>query len=319
MSEKRGPGRPPNSSNKKSLNRDGILSEPSTTEEIPPLQRVMELYYDNPMIIKKIFGLYKHMKSQNISIFFMTDRVVFLSTNFGGCNYIHSEILCDRVNGYYVEEPFTIGLDCNKIQSVINKINKDYQSITFWCNREEKEVKLNITLYQDKLDNEITSKVILEKPQITDLSKIDEQIAQENTYPISFVLSALDFKKKITDANNLGPIIRIEKNGDDPLTFITEHNSNNGTDTDVFKNDDKISLCSKISSDELFSTSVYLSTLKPLAGALISDELKISVDKYHSIIFTAYMERTVENKNIQLDTETCVVRVLNPVIDYRKK
>jgi hypothetical protein len=193
-----------------------------------------------------------------------------------------------------------------------NRLSWDYQSITFWCNREEREVKLNITLYKDKLDNEITSKVVLEKPSDIDIGWVDKCIAMESEYPISFILESKTFKKKVTDAAGLGPKLRIEKNGSDgPLTFVTEYDDSAGVDNDVFNNAVLIALESTIDDTDLFSTTVYLNNLKPLAGALVSDELKISANKYDPLIFTALLDCTGK------DTETCVIRVLTPVIDNR--
>lgn len=315
--EKRGPGRPPKGGDG-TLDRRGIVSAPSVKEEIPGLQRIVEFYYDNPMIIKKVFGLYKQMNSEKISIFFTPDRVVFLSTNHGTTNYIHSEIVCKRVNAYYLEAPFTIGLDCNKIQKIMDKIDKDYQSITFWCNRDDLGVRLNISLYKAKLDNETTSKIVLEKPQFTELAEVERKLADEKNYPISFILDSKVFKKKISDANNLGPTLRIEKNGEDPLTFVTVH-SNDGTDYDVFKSSGAIGLQSTVGKDDFFSTSVCLNTIKPLAAALIADDLKISIDTYNPMIFTALLERQVEDKAYKVDSQTCLIRVLSPVIDFRTK
>jgi hypothetical protein len=49
------------------------------------------------------------MNSQKLNIYFMEDRIVFLANDFGGKNVIYSEILCERANRYYLEEPFIVG------------------------------------------------------------------------------------------------------------------------------------------------------------------------------------------------------------------
>jgi hypothetical protein len=95
------------------------------------------------------------------------------------------------------------------------------------------------------------------------------------------------------------------------LTFVTEYDDSAGVDNDVFNNAVLIALESTIDDTDLFSTTVYLNNLKPLAGALVSDELKISANKYDPLIFTALLDCTGK------DTETCVIRVLTPVIDNR--
>jgi hypothetical protein len=52
----KGPGRPPKVSQRAALSRIGVMEAPTVEEEVPQLQRVMELYYDSPLIIKKILG-----------------------------------------------------------------------------------------------------------------------------------------------------------------------------------------------------------------------------------------------------------------------
>jgi hypothetical protein len=304
-SKNRGPGRPPLRS-KTQLTRNGIVDEPSKLENIPQLQRVVEFYYDNPLSIKKIFGLFKHMNSKKVNIYFQEEKIVFIATDFKGENDIHIEILCSEVNSYYIEEPFTVGLNLSNIKNVMNKITKDFQSITIWCNRDERGAKLNIELFNHKLNNPTTSRINLQNPDsVLSLETIEEKLNNLDNYPIKFELESKIFKKKITDALGLGPKLRIEKDGDEPLTLITDHSEGVGTDDDVFNDPETIALESNIGND-MFSTTVYLSKLKALASALISDKIKIAVDKYDPIIFTA-----------TLDTDVSFVHVLTPVIDFR--
>src|SRR5690349_13498498 len=124
-SKKRGPGRPPKKAAKTVIPREGILEAPRTkdhVEDIPQLNVVMEYYYDNPTIIKKTFGLFKHMDSKKVNLYFRKDKIICLAKDFKENNHIYVELMCERVNGYYIEEPFEVGLNLANIIPVINKI-----------------------------------------------------------------------------------------------------------------------------------------------------------------------------------------------------
>ena len=317
VKKKRGPGRPKKIVEKKVIPRSGILDEPITKEVNSQLQHILEVYYDQPMVIKKIFNLFKAEATTDIKISFRRDKVVFVAQDFKKKSYIYDEILGEKINGYYVEEPFEVGLKPMDAQKAMNTINKDYVSIMIWSNRLDKGQKLHFTLHNDKYEDDTDHEVDVQKDPIKFPDDIDQLIILESEYPITFELDTKYFKKKIVDAATLADKMKIEKNGEEPLTLSYQYESKAGRSKNPFKNPKKINLVSTIGPDDMFSTSFYLSYVKPLAGALISDVIQISAHKSHRLIFTAHLDRKLTGKVPIPGTESCRVKVLTEVIDLR--
>jgi hypothetical protein len=319
MLKKKKPGRPPKKIIRASIPREGVQETPSVEEDIPQLQYILEFYYDNPMIFKKMIVLFKNMDSKHANIYFRKDKIIFLATDFKGNNHIYSEILGNKVNKYYIEEEFNVGINMSSLILISSKITREYQSIKIQCTRTQKEEQIEIILYNDKLDNPTISKINLEKTDpALNIVNIEKSIAAMENYPIKFVLDTKTFKRKINNALTFGPKLRIEKDGDGPLKFITDYKDCNGEDTDIFQSSAKINLVSTIE-DDLFSATVYLSYLKALANALIADDLHIAVAKYDYMVFTAYLDSEYEDSQSgsKKDSETCIIRVFTQIIDFR--
>lgn len=314
--EKRGPGRPPTKTVKTELKREGIVHAPSVTCELPQMQRVLELVYGSPPIFKKVFSLLKAMNAKKGNIYFKKEGMIILSTDVISKNIVCIKLLGRNLTSYYCEEEFEIGINISNLIKITNKLTKAFEKVTFWTTREDKDQKLNITLYNGEIESTETSKINVEKadPKLK-LDEVEKMInlTETNLYEIAFSLDSKIFKKKITDSSSLGNRLRIEKDGANPLQFITPYAENVGDDTHTFENDQKINLRSNIG-DDLFSTTVYLSKLRALANSTISDKIEINLSKYEPIVFTAYKDNGIVDE----EQCACVIQVLVEVIDFRK-
>lgn len=316
--KKRGPGRPKKVVEKKVIPREGIVDSPRVMEINPNLQHIIEAYYDQPMVVKKIFNLFKTESSTDIIISFRKDRIVFMAEDFKKKSYILSEILGSEINRYYIEEPFKVGLKPADTQKAMNTINKDYASIMIWSNQLEKGDKLHFSLHNDKYDDVTDHEVNLHKP-VEFKDNIDDLLSREAKYPIKFEMDARYFKKKIVDACALADEMTIEKDGDMPLTLTYPYTTKAGRARNPFRSSKKIKLQTTVGPEDRFRTSFYLNYVKPLAGALISDYIQISAHKSERLIFTAHLDRAqTEKKQPIPGTESCRIYVLTEVINRQK-
>jgi len=87
--------------------------------------------------------------------------------------------------------------------------------------------------------------------------------------------------------------------------------NNKGGHNSSFKNAAKINLISLIGEKDIFSTSVCLDHIKPLAGSLITDTIQISADINKRLIFTALLDHDIDNNKKKIyGTEKCKIKII---------
>ena len=302
---------------RKDTPKEGIVKEPSNaTADDPQEVHVLEFVYDNPHMIKKMFNMFKSMAVQDIRLRFEPEIIKIKTTDRVKKSTIYSEIYSDKLNRYYCEKTFEIGLIPNDIQKITSTINADINKITIISTRRFEKSKLRIVLTCNELD--------VYKDYTIDINSVDDydwgitkEIELEKDYPIKFELTTKFFKKAIADAKLLADVIRIEKNGDGPLDMSYAFTNKRGDQHSFFKNNKKINLRSTITSDDLFSCSVYLDHIKPISTSLITDSINISASKTHKLIFTALLDQEETGKEKIENSEVCRIYILTDIINLQ--
>lgn len=320
--ENRGPGRPKKPIVRKQIEKVGIVSRPSNylrEEDDPQAVYVLEMVYDHPPMFKQIFKLLKVMDVESMRMKFDKRRVCMYAASHENKNKIYVEILGERLNRYYVEEPIEFSCDPNRIFDKIMNPSKDHASLSFTIPRDSKDSSVIVTLFNDQMDEDSVDYIDIDKVEAFNWD-IHESLDKEEYYPIRFTLPSKYFKKKMVDISKSCEILRIEKNGSEPLRFSYNHQDKRGRHDTIFKDGGKINLVSHLEEDEIFSTSVYLENIKTLSSALIADEIHISASREHDLIFTAYLDQDEhiaagKTKKITLiDTEKCMIKVVTDIV-----
>lgn len=318
--KKRGPGRPRKNVPKKKLDRLGIVTSPSNAEESsdPGSVHAVELIYENPIMFKKIFTLFKVYSIEYVHILFDTDRVYMYSISSSNSELILVEIFGERMNKYYLEEPFHIVLAIEKIHSIFQGIAKNFSSVIFATTRSAKHHKFWI-IFND--DNEESSNycVDLNTPENNPIEDIRSTLSRESTYPISFEMEFKALKHKVVEYGNLhvktmeiGQTIGTNATGDTTYRVYLACGTQDGQimNQSPFNNTARINLISTFEESQ-FIAPVFLSSIKPLAGTLISDKVKLTVDEEKPLIFTADLDHDTSTKTKKriIGTEKCRIRV----------
>jgi hypothetical protein len=283
VEQKRAPGRPKKGPSKKPLPREGISIKPVYDSN------VMELKYETPVIFKKIFNLCKQMAVKNIKIEFDINFIKMKSSDHFNKNYNLLTINCSKLNHYYCKFPFSITVNSKNIETVFQKIDKNYDSITM----ASKEASLRESIYIIFNNRQVSS----EECHIINLVENTEQAVEKSIdkleyqkYPIKFELSSKFFKKIISDIASFNQdtheqIFTIEKMENIPLQFKYYTAAKTIQAYTIFKDVDKIKLVSTIKDDDIFSVSIKIVNIKPLSNSPISDIITFYVDQYKDIVF----------------------------------
>jgi hypothetical protein len=325
--EKKKPGRPKKNVVKKTVPKEGIVQVPVNIklEESNPMSvNVLEIVYDNPVMFKKIFHLLKVMAVENVKMSFDAQGIRMYAADHLVKNRIFIQIFGNRINRYYCERPLEFGCLPSRIGEKLAPLTKDHGKIVIATNRQYCRSRITMVLVNDQMDEDGVDNIEVDEAENFEWS-VEDVLEKEESYPIKFELPSKHFKKKISDFSRACDILRIEKTGFEYLRFSYNHGDKRGRHDSYFKNSGLINLRSMLEEDDIFSVSVFLEHIKPLASALIADELHISADKKEDLIFTAYLdqeEREVPGKQKKYKvagTEKCVIKVVTSIVRSKRE
>jgi hypothetical protein len=320
--EKKRPGRPKKKIEKKEVVNDGIVNVPLNKhleETEPNLVNVVEIVYTNPMMMRKIFHLFKIMSVENVTMQFNKTHTKLYGIDNLEKNEIYVKIFGDKMNRYYCEEPLEISFGPRNINKILQTLTKDHGQIILAITRQYKRSRILFILTNDEIEEDSINNIEIDNIEHYDWI-IEKELKKEKHYPIKFELPAKYFKKKISDIEPLTDILRIEKTGFSPLKWTYNFKDKKGFNETPFKNPWKINMRSTIDEEEIFSTSVCLEHIRPFSSSLIADEIHISADKEHNLIFTAYLDQdesplsTTQKKCKLAGTERCIIKVVTEII-----
>ena len=317
--EKKKPGRPRKKQVRNIMPKLGIVKEPSNNKHVDTrLHNVYEIIYDNPLMFKRIFSLFKSMSVDNIRLKLEPEYVKMHALDHSQNNDIYIKIIGSRLNRYYLNKPLEFGLASNDIQKILQTLSKDHANIWWFSQEINSASKMKIRLDNDDMEENSVYTVDIQTIDGFNWESLENQIEDEKHYPIKFNLPFKYFKKKIADFDILGEIMKIEKYSDGQLMLSYTFKNKKGEHSTRFNNNSKIKLDSKLEYGNIFSTSVYLEHIKPIASSLVSESISISADLEKKLIFTALLDQD-EKSNSQAipDSEKCIIKVLTNIVKIK--
>lgn len=314
------PGRPRKKISKDIIKKEGIVDAPSEIAEDERMQIVMEMVYGNPELFKKIFTELKNLSVENLRLQFHSEGISILTKDHSDKSELLGEIIGSRLNRYYCEAPFEIGVDQTHLLQILQTLKKDHSKITFISTRNTQRSGLRIILYNSTLNEDSAYNVDVKTMPEYD-GTIKEDLLYEPEYPLSFELDSKYFKAKVSDWDRLSELIKIEKLGDEDSPLIISHvfGDKKGNHETIFKDPKKINLVANIDDGDLFAVSVLLQNLKPISNSTVADKIKISAHEKHRLIFTSLLDQQIDettNKPIE-GTEVCIIKILTEIVNFK--
>ena len=283
--KKRPVGRPPkiDKNEKKTAARKGIVSEPQVSDH------VIELVYDAPLNIRRIFTLFKLMDTQDIKIEFKLSSVRITGVGRIGHNFIDLTIDCSKLLQYYCKHDIIINLDQKNIEKVIQKIDKSYDSIYIISKEDSYKKNVNIILNDDSKGIREYHKISL----IEDMSSEEENIIKKLdylSYPLSFTLPSKYFKKIISDISKFSKDFTVERRPGVLLSIPYDSNAKTIDVDCIFTNDQMFKINCSLDPDDFISTTVRIEYIQSMATALLSEEVQVFVDKEDMMVFKSIID-----------------------------
>ncbi len=260
------------------VQRNGIVAEPIVSAH------VLELVYDEPMNIKKIFNLFKLVDMRDIRIEFKLSGVRISGSGHLKHNFIELTIDSNKMTQYYCKHNIIMIIDQRNLEKIVQKIDKSYNSIYFIAKQDSFMKELNIVLHDQKQGiKEYHTISLLESSNNSDDDIVSSVVYED--YPLSFTLPSKYFKKIISNISKFSQDFTIERRPGVSLSFPYDSNSKTIEVTHVFTNPDIFKVNTKLDMQDFLSTTVRIEYIQSLANALLSDFVDIYVDKENMMIF----------------------------------
>jgi len=286
-------GRP---SNKKvsTLSIRGIISEPSNihTAECPELTNYMELVYNNPSVLTRIFRLFKQYKCEMIRFVFEPTRVSIYSRDHLNKNTILIEIDCTLMNSYYLADTLVMNLDSSIIFEVMKSVDTNHDYISFSTTCDSYDRLLTIALVDcttgEKGADNIEINIVDNENDVGE--KLWADIAKESTYPLSFEFTHKKFKNYVNkwDSLALNNTIHFEKIPNEPLAAKCPRKDGRGNHEIIYTNDDYINLVDNTTG--IFEVGIKLDFIKFYSTSLLSEKVNIQLDYTMPMILTSHID-----------------------------
>ena len=268
-----------------SATRKGIVGEPNVPDH------ALELVYDTPINLKKIFNLFKLMDTRDVKMEFRLSGVRISGAGHLKHNFIDLHIDSAKLTQYFCKHNLVMVIDQKNLEKAIQKIDKSYNSIHFIAKQDSYMKELFIVL-NDELQGvkEYHTISLLESSNVID----DNLVASlpYRQYPLSFTLPRKYFKKVIGDISKFSKDFTVERRKGIPLAFPYDSNSKTIDVNHVFTKPDLFKINSALSDSEFLSTTVRIEYIQSLATALLSDQINIYVDYENMMVFKTTIDDT---------------------------
>lgn len=265
------------------LTREGIVNEPKIK------CHVLEMSYDEPMNIKRIFNLFKLVDMRDVRMEFKLKSIRISGSGHLKQNFIELTIDADRMKHYYCKHEMIVVIDQRNLEKIIQKIDKSYDEIQFIATQESYMKDLNIVLHDISQGvKEFHTVSLLETSTCSDdnvISAIDY-----HSYPIRFTFPNRYFKKVISDISKFSQDLTIDSDKNCRLSFPYDSNAKTIEVRHTFTNLEMFNFHSTLGPNELLSTAVRIEYVQSLANAMLSDSVDIFVDHENLMIFRSNVD-----------------------------
>lgn len=310
---KKGPGRPRKIPALPKIPRLGIVDKALHNKNM------MEMQYDSPQSIKKIFALLKSMNCKNIYFTFHSKGILIQTIDHLEKSTISIQCNGQRFNRYYCEKIYIVKFDQTILSSLFDQLTTNIHELKIISKKNQKESSIFVMFVNRVLE----SPSIYEIPVVF-VDKVPESINKKNIkYPLRFTLSSREFKTIVKNMERCkAEKFLIQKDGKKDLR-ITHSRKNKNVSTigfrQQFKNPDKIQLHSNLSDREIFSAPISVKFIKKFANSTLADNVTIHAHAKEPTLFVSELDidDTEIKKGKIISLATFIIEVRTDTFEYQ--
>ncbi len=276
--------------------RDGIILAPNVSSH------VLELVYNKPLNIKKIFNYFKLVDMRDIRIEFGPRRVRISGSGHLKRNFIELDIDCSKMYQYYCRHHITMVIDQRNLEKIVQKIDKSYNSIQFIAKQDGYMKELNIVLVDDSQGVKEFHNIRLLEASNSHDDDIIRNLAYKD-YPLSFKIPSKYFKKVISDISKFSNEFTVRHCPETfPLSFPYDANSKLIEVEHIFSKPELFNITYKGTPDQFLESTIHIEFVQSLANALLSDEpVRVFVDHENKMVFKSILDKEAFTLTLAVD------------------
>lgn len=282
--QKKKPGRPRKKPLRTPIVRTGISTTPKKEDNC------VEFIYDEPMIFKKVFLLFKAMSSKELTITFDINEIRITTIDHLKKSDILVTFDCSKMTHYYCLEKSVAVMNAQNVEKVIQVLDKNHTMVTIVSKKQSIRSSL-IFIFQNEMKIDEVREVKLIAPTINNIINISDFDGVDHN--IIFEMPSKFFKKFMADSSTFSDTLTLQKIGaTGPLTFSYISDDKMIKSQLIVKDDSIIKLESRVVEDDIFSASIKIDYVKPLACSLLADSIQIYADDSRKMIFVSHLDNS---------------------------
>lgn len=260
-SSERPRGRPVGSLGKSRFTAEnkGIVNSPNDSEND------MEFFCADVSTLKKAFAVFKAMMSKELIFVFDKDVVQIKGIDHRQKSKILVSFDCKKVFQYYCEKKNTVILQADNIHKIIAIMDKSYTMFKIHIKKRQPTSIIYFTLKNNMcIEESYEVTHVISNDSISDYSLY----FSTEEYVMDFYMDCKSFKKLISTAKAFSDVIRIRKVKKENLVFMFDDEENTVKSRHTVTDPEKIKFKSVLCDDEIFSISVTIDYIKPVAYSM---------------------------------------------------
>jgi hypothetical protein len=280
---KKGPGRPRKTPKKEPMSRKGIYNTPQAHDSF------LEVCYDQPIVLKKIFQFFGSIAAAQIQIIFRPTEIIFYGIDHHSVSKVRVRIDASKLNGYYCRDTLDIGIATDEIELIMNKVDKEYASVIIYSEISNTQKNITFVLENDMQIDEIHHvELIGQYPRME-----NENLFTDETYQLKFVFPSKYFKKTISDIKTMSlQLSIIQEDPEAPLMFKYINKNKHIQSTHAVKDNASVKLISNVETGNSIRVDIRVDHLKPISSAMISDDIYILVDENRALMTKSFIDNS---------------------------
>lgn len=293
--EKKPRGRP--KTKKPEVEISGIVDIPEEEDNI------IEFHYDDVLIIKKVFSVFKAMMAKELVFVFDHETVQIHGRDHRQKSSILVEFDCQSIVHYYCSEKTVVVLQADNVHKIISTMDKSYTMLKMESKRRSIRSKITFTLKNNMNVDELYE---VSSMVTNEVITYDNSEFNVDDYVIDLYMGSKYFKKLISIANTFATTMHIRKIRSERLKFLFNDDENMVRAEHTVQDPEKLQLTSMLNDDDIFSISVTIDYIKPVAYSMGLNGTRMYLHESKKIVMTS-----------KLDDDRITIKVATPTLIHQ--
>jgi hypothetical protein len=278
------PGRPRKKPTRERGHHNGIMAQPTNPAY------VVEMTYDDPLLLKRMFALMKSMEASEIRMEFTPGSVSIYSSDHLVRNHCLVKFDATQLTYYYCAADTSVNLPLSNIEKAILMLDKPHTSVSFIVKAATRN-SIITTVFTNA--NGISEFKDFETVEITGPPAAAAVSYEFADYPVQMSMPSKTLKKLVNDIGAFSGEFKVEHIGGQSLVFPFKSgkgvSGRNVIPLERAKAEYQF-VTTLTKPSEMCVSGVNIDYVRPISSAIIAEEIRIAVHSTQNMILSAKVD-----------------------------